>query len=386
MPVDAADFMDEYAENGPWRDQPRIDLKGHADGYLLANNMMQDIGPNHLAGNPYKLDTMMLYVTNPIWTAPNGQVWEEAMKDVFIIDTSPFPSESAMYADLILPDHTYLERMQDAPTYPFEGWPMTQLRMPAVEPIHDTKYFGDTLIDIGKRMNGPMGEYYRALESSENVIRHLAKGFETDPGDNGVFYEWDGQGWNREMSPEEVKDTLLKTPSGKFEIRSGLLEANADWIAEKTGRDPRTLMFPIWEEPEHPGGGDLYLVTPKVALHAEGRGANMPIAIAHLQPVMGGRTTVYMEINPVTARERGIADGDLVRVSSDVGEIEAYCRYFEGVRPDTLVLPMEHGHWAYGRWAKNRGPGHSGEVTVNQTDRITGQANYYTTKVRVERA
>jgi thiosulfate reductase / polysulfide reductase chain A len=66
--------------------------------------------------------------------------------------------------------------------------------------------------------------------------------------------------------------------------------------------------------------------------------------------------------------------------------IEAYCRYFEGVRPDTLVLPMEHGHWAHGRWARNRGPGHSGEVTVNQSDRLTGQCNYYTTKVAVERA
>jgi anaerobic selenocysteine-containing dehydrogenase len=411
MPVDAADYMDDYAQNGPWRQQPRIDLKGHADGYLLANNMMQDIGPNHLAGNPYKLDTMMTYLTNPIWTAPNGQVWEEAMKDVFIIETSPFPSETAMYADIILPDHTYLERMQDAPTYPFEGWPMTQLRMPAVTPIHDTKYFGDTLIEIGKRMNGPMGDYYRALDNTENVIRHLAKGFETNPGDNGVnsfeswaekgvwykkpyhwrqengvFREWDGQGWTREMSPEEVKEKLFKTASGKFEIRSGMLAANAQWIAEKTGRDPRNLMFPIWEEPQHPGGGDLFLVSPKVALHAEGRGGNMPIAIAQLQPVMGGRNTVYMEINPVTARERGIGDGDLVRIKSDVGVIEAYCRYFEGVRPDTLVLPMEHGHWAHGRWAKNRGPGHSGEVTVNQSDRITGQCNYYTTKVAVERA
>jgi thiosulfate reductase / polysulfide reductase chain A len=73
-------------------------------------------------------------------------------------------------------------------------------------------------------------------------------------------------------------------------------------------------------------------------------------------------------------------------VTSDVGVIEAYCRYFEGTRPDTLVLPMEHGHWAHGRWARNRGPGHSGEVTVNQSDRLTGQCNYYTTKVAVERA
>jgi thiosulfate reductase / polysulfide reductase chain A len=256
-----------------------------------------------------------------------------------------------------------------------------------------------------------MGEYYKALGSNENVIRHLAKGFESDPGDNGVdgfeswaekgvwykkpylwqqrdgvFYEWDGNAYSREMSPDEVKATLLKTPSGKFEIRSGVLAANAEWIAAKTGRDRRNLMFPIWEEPNHPGGGDLYLVSPKVALHAEGRGGNLPIAIAQLQPVMGGRKTVYLEINPVTARDRGISDGDRVRIRSDVGTIEAYCRYFEGVRPDTLVLPMEHGHWAHGRWAKDRGPGHSGEVTVNQSDRLSGQCNYYTTKVAVERA
>ena len=411
MPVSANDYMDDWARNGAWKQQPRIDLKGHADGYLLANNMMQEVGPNHLAGRPYKLDTVMFYLTNPIWTAPNGQVWEEALKDVFVIETSPFPSETAMYADLVLPDHTYLERYQDAPTYPFEGYPLAQLRVPAVEPLYDTKYYGDTLIEIGKRIKGPMGEYYKALGNTENVLRHLAKGFATNPGDNGVtdfeswvekgvwykkpylwqqrngeFFEWDGRAYARPMSEADVKAKLLRTPSGKFEIRSGVLEANAAWIAEKTGRDPTKLMFPIWEEPKHPGGGDLYLVTPKVALHAEGRGGNIPIAIAHLQPVLGGRRTVYLEINPATARARGIRDGDKVKLTSSVGTIEAYCKYFEGTRPDTLVLPMEQGHWAHGRWAKNRGPGHSGEVTVNTSDRVTGQCCYYTTKVRVERA
>jgi thiosulfate reductase/polysulfide reductase chain A len=153
------------------------------------------------------------------------------------------------------------------------------------------------------------------------------------------------------------------------------------WIAEKTGCDPAKLMFSISEEPQHPGGGDLFLVTPKVAMHAEGRSANMPIAIARMRPVMGGRRTVYMEINPVTARERNIRDGDRIRVTSDVGSIQAICKYFEGTRLDTLVMPMEHGHWA-----KGRGPGHNGEVTINQSDRITGQCNYYTTKVRVARA
>jgi anaerobic selenocysteine-containing dehydrogenase len=46
----------------------------------------------------------MFYLTNPIWTAPNGQVWDEALKDVFVIDTSPFPSETGKFADLIVLD------------------------------------------------------------------------------------------------------------------------------------------------------------------------------------------------------------------------------------------------------------------------------------------
>jgi anaerobic selenocysteine-containing dehydrogenase len=411
LPVQAEDYMDDYAKNGPWKAMPRIDLKGHEDGYLLANNMMQEVGPNSLAGKPYKLDTIMFYQNNAVWTAPNGQVWEEALKELFVIDTSPFPGETAMMADLVLPDHTYLERLQDAPTYSFEGWPMTQLRVPAVKPLYDTKYFGDTLIEIGKRIKGPMGEYYKALKDTENVLRHLAKGFESNPGDNGVndfeswkekgvwykkpylwqqrngeFYEWDGTDYAKKMTPEEVKAKLLKTPSGKFEFRSGWLESHADWIAAKTGRDKTKLMFPHWEEPQHPGGGDLYMVTPKVALHAEGRGANIPVAISLLQPVMGGRDRVYIEIHPETAKQRGIRDGDRVRIKSSVGTIEGYCRYFEGVRPDTLVFPMEHGHWAMGRWAKGRSPGHCGDVTVNQSDRISGQCNYYSTKVTIEKA
>lgn len=411
MPVNADDYMDDWAKAGDWKKMPRIDLKGHEDGYLMANNMLQEVGPNSLKGNPYKLDTVMFYLTNPVFTAPNGKEWEEALKELFVIDTSPFPGETAMMADLILPDHTYLERMQDAPTYPFQGWPLAQLRVPAVKPLYDTKYYGDMLIELGKRIKGPMGDYYKALNNTENVIRHLAKGFEKDPGDNGVnsfeswvekgvwykkpyiyqqrqgeFYEWDGKGYNKPLNADAVKEKLFKTASGKFEIRSSAMEAKADWIAAKTGRDPAKLMFPQWEEPKHPGGGDLYMVTPKVALHAEGRGANIPHAIALLQPTMGGRNTVYIEIHPETAKKRGIKDGEKVKVKSDLGHIEGFVRYFEGVRPDTLVFPMEHGHWAHGRWAKNRMPGHGGEITVNQSDRITGQCNYYTTKVSIERA
>ncbi|MCG5540365.1 MULTISPECIES: molybdopterin-dependent oxidoreductase [unclassified Halorhodospira] len=415
-PAEPDDYMDDYAERMQERfdngEIPRIDKLG-TDHWPLARNMMQEVGPNHAAGDPYKLDTILFYLNNPIWTAPDSTAWEEALKDVFIIDTSPFPGETAQYADLILPDHTYLERLQDAPTYPFEGYPMTALRTPAVEPLYDTKVFGDILIEIGKRLDGPAGEYWQQVGDTENLLRHLAEGFKDEPGDNGVtdfeswkekgvwykkpyhwkqergvFYEWvaeDGD-YTREMSAEEVREKLMPTPSGRFEFFSEKLQEHADFVASEFGIDTERAGLIQWVDPDHPGGGDLYFSTPKTALHAEGRGANIPHAIAHVQPVMGGRTTVYLEIHPRTAHERGITSGDKVRIISDVGEIEAYARLFEGTRPDTVCLPMEHGHWAQGRWAEGRKPGHSGEVTVNQSDRISGLASYYTTKVRVERA
>lgn len=411
MPVSADDYMDDWAKNGAWKGKPRIDM-AKTDRWPTAGTMMQEAGPNHLKGDPYKLDTAMFYLTNPIFTAPNGQVWEEAMKDVFVIDTSPYGAETAMYADIIVPDHTYLERLQDAPTYPFEGWPMAQLRVPAVKPVHDTKVYGDILIEIGKRMKGPMADYYKAIDSTENVLRHLAKGFEKDPGDNGVnsfeswkekgvwykkpyhwrqwrgdFYEWDGKGYNKKMSADEVKAKLLKTPSGKFEFKSAFIEKHADNFSQKLGIPAERIGLIQWVPPKHTGGGDLHFVTPKTAMHAEGRGANLPHAIAYQQPMHGGNRTVYLEIHPDTARKRGIKNGDKVKIKSSVGSIEAYCKYFEGTRPDTVVMPFEHGHWStLTRWTQNRGSGHSGHLTENVSDPISGLACYYTGTVTVERA
>ncbi|ANB03234.1 molybdopterin-dependent oxidoreductase [Ectothiorhodospira sp. BSL-9] len=422
LPVNADDFMDDHARQMQERIRDgeivRIDKAG-TEAWPMTSHMMQEVAGHHLAGDPYKLDTAMFFYTNPIWTAPDPKLWEEALKDVFIIDTSPFPGETAMYADLILPEHTYLERLQDSPTYPFEGWPMAALRVPAVDPIHDTRHFGDMLIEIGKRINGPMGDYYRELDSVENLLRHRAAGFADDPGDNGVndfeswkekgvwykkpyhwrqfrgeFYAWDGEDYTQRMSPEEVKEKLIKTPSGKFEFVSGFLENHAAYIHREMGIPEERVSLIQWVEARHTGEGKLHFVTPKVPLHAEGRSANIPQAISYIQPMAGGRGTVFLEIHPQTARDHGIRNGDRVRLTAQVrGEsqsILAVARFVAGNRPDTLVLPMEYGHWAQGRWATGQGrdrlPGHSGEITENQSDPISGLACYYTATVNIERA
>lgn len=409
LPVKADDYLDDAAKAAAERKMPRFDRVGTKQ-WPFAANMIQGIAEYQLEGKPYKLDTLMLYLTNPIYSTPDCTKWEKALADVFLIGTSPFPDETSVFADLIVPDTTYLERLQDCPTYPWQGFPVTSLRVPAVKSLHDCKTFGDTLIEVGKRMKGPMGEYYKKLESVENVIKHLAKGFEKVPGDNGVnsyeswvekgvwykkpylyrqingdFFEWDGADYRKPMSDADVKAKLLKTPSGKFELKSSYLAKYADYVTEKLGVPKEKVPFPQWVAPKHTGGGDLYFVTPKTPMHAEGRSANIPQAISIYQPVSGGRNEMFLEMHPTAAKERGIRNGDRVKITSELGSIESRVHITPAARPDTVVLPYGFGHWAQGRWAKGRGANVS-EIIPNVSDPISGLTSNYSVKVRVAKA
>lgn len=411
LPVNHEDFMDTYAKD-PVRKKPRLDLT-KTEKWPLAKNMMQEIGINMLAGDPYKMDTLMFYMTGPIFSGPDCTKWEDALREVFVIDTSPYPGETHKFADLILPDNTYLERLQIADTYPFEGYPISMIRVPAVKPLYDTRTFGDTVIEIGKRIKGPTSEYYQKIGNTENIIKWMCEGFKDKPGDNGVvdfetfkqkgvwyrkpyvylqekgvFYEWDGKGYNKVLTPEEVKVNIMPTPSGKFEIKVSELEHHADYVHKRLGIAPEKAPFPQWIEPRHGGDGDLHFISPKLAGQAEGRSSNLAHVTALIQPVQGGKHDVFLEIHPDAAAKRGIQDGDRVRIKNKIGAIEVLARVTQNTRPDTVVLPMIHGHWAQGRWAeaKNRLPtGSTNEITENLSEPLSGLACYHSGKVSVEK-
>ncbi len=411
LPINHEDYMDDYAKS-PDRKKPRIDMAG-TKKWPMAKNMMQEIAINQLKGEPYKLDTAMIYMTGAIFSGPDCTKWEDAWREVFVIDTSPFPGETHKFADLILPDNTYLERWQIADTYPHEGYPISMIRTPAIKPIYDTKTFGDVVIEIGKRIKGPTSEYYKKIDNTLNIIKWMCEGFKDKPGDNGVvdfetfkqkgvwyrkpyaylqkdgvFYEWDGKGYNTVLSAEEVKAKVMPTPTGKFEIKVTELEHHADYVQEKFGLPPERAPFPQWVEPKHGGGGDLHFISPKLAGQAEGRSSNLPHVSALIQPTQGGKHDVFLEIHPDTAAKRGIKDGDIVRLKNKIGEIRVRARVTHTTRPDTVVLPMIHGHWGQGRWAeaKDRLPsGSTNEITENLSEPLSGLVCYHSGLVSVER-
>jgi len=213
------------------------------------------------------------------------------------------------------------------------------------------------------------------------------------------------------------------TPSGRFEFYSQLLHDKLEHLAEEeakkvqdpppptlieqkledileglrlTARGDRVFM-PHFEPPRYVGEETvfpLHLITYKLMVHAEGRGANVPLLREVMPPHQRGLTNwdTWAEIHPSTAARYGIADGSYMWVESPVKDaqgslrrIRVRARVYEGSSPDTISIPFELGHTAYGRWAKGAGQ-NPNAILANQYDLLGGLAAFSMTRVRVSPA
>ena len=108
--------QDDIAKAG--LNKPRIDYAG-TKKYPLAGKVYQGIPEFATGQGPYKAKALLMYYTNPLFSTPDVNRMYEAFKQIpFIVNFTPYLSESAQHSDIILPDRTYLERWQDDPIYP----------------------------------------------------------------------------------------------------------------------------------------------------------------------------------------------------------------------------------------------------------------------------
>ena len=155
-----------YCEDGT---PARIDKAFTWDNPMSAHGLMHMVIPNAHAGDPYRVDTLFLYMANMAWNSSMGtrRVIEmltdtdEAGDYVIprIIYSDAYSSEMVAYADLILPDTTYLERhdcisLLDRPICEAEA-AADAIRWPVVEPDRDVRGFQSVLVDLGARLGLP---------------------------------------------------------------------------------------------------------------------------------------------------------------------------------------------------------------------------------------
>jgi molybdopterin-containing oxidoreductase family iron-sulfur binding subunit len=91
-----------------------------------------------------------------------------------------------------------------------------------------------------------------------------------------------------------------------------------------------------------------------MAMH-DGRGAKLPWMQELPEPMTSIVYGSWVEINPATAARLNIRDGDLLRVTSEHGSIEAPAVIFAAIMPDVIAMPLGQGHDSFGRYASHRG-------------------------------
>lgn len=348
----------------------RLDRLGTSQYPLAAVPIQQQILPSIAERDPYPADTVMLYHSSPAYAMPDPKKQMNILKNPdkvpFIISVDPFMGESTTFADIVLPEGTYLERY-DAVSWPYslQFTPYVFLRKPVVPPQLESRMVKDILRELAHRIGGGMEQYFAddAVAYHRKEIEGITNGPSWDEiVKNGVWVA------PAKRETQRFRKNGFFTPSGKIELYSKRMD--------DAGFPPFPTYVPVaTHDAERRQQYPFCLITYKVAMHNQSRTANVPFLVE----VMDRN---YAEINPKSAASLGIRDGDEVYVESEIGRIEGVARLTNEIRQDTIAISHHFGHWEYGRVAKGRGISPNPIVACND-DGIGAPAAFNSTLVRV---
>ena len=289
----------------------------------VANAMVDASHPDNQSDK--KIKGWIIVGTNLINTMPNTNRTIEAIKNqdlVVVVDTMPM--EITGWADVILPECTYLERYDDLRVSP-ERKPTIALRVPAVKP----KYLSKPASWIARRLALKLGlqGYFQYKDFGEvldwqlkqmgsSLVEMKKKGVEVFPRPESELYLPEGE------------PVQLKTTSGKIELYSQLLEEN--------GFDPLPKYTPHPEAPE----GFFRLNYGRAPMHTFTRTANNP----NLSEIMGENR---LWVNPGVAEIHGLKMGQKIWLENQDGVISDFAikvRVTERIGPDSVYMVHGFGH------------------------------------------
>jgi anaerobic selenocysteine-containing dehydrogenase len=386
---------DAIAEAG--REEERVDGVGTV--FPVAHTAYQAVAERVTDG--YPLEALFLYDANPVYETPSGAKFIHAFEQIpFIVSFATFMDESAQYADLLLPEPTFMERWQDDFMEGL-GYPGVALRQPVVEPLHDTMNTGDFLLKVAQEMGGPVAEAM-PWESYQTLLQDRLQNIGTDwqtLTDMGVWltqgYRYARRGSERWIAEVVGPDRQNAPRDGRFDFYSRELECligemSAEELAARgISATGDAVYLPHYEPPTDLGDEAsfpfLLNVVTLMSLGPYSYNANMP----SLQEISGMTVNKtwdsWLEMNPERATAQGLSDGTRVWVESPLGKIQTTLKMVPGLRPDVVNLPHNQGHTAVGRWAKDRGV--SGLTIMNPaSEPLSGLAAFTNTRVKVYQA
>lgn len=330
----------------PWR-YPLVPLK---------LGIFQVLRDAILSGEPYQARGWFISRQNPVLTIPERAKTIEAMGKLdCIIAVDLILNDSAWYADIVLPEASYLERYD--PLMALEG--KVFIRQPVIEPQGE----GRSALWIYKQLGERLGlQDYFQYENEQHYLRQqLAPvGVDLELLKVRGFAE-------PAIAAERSEEIRFNTPSGMIEVYSETL-GNA-------GFSP----WPAWEEPLAPGPKEFYLLSGKVGQHTQSATQNNLFLHQVEDPPQ-------LWLHSGAASERGIKNDDWVLVTSPVGQVRVRVWVTEGIRPDCVYMTMGYGHLSKGLTTAYGHGASDSDLHLTFTDPISGSQALSQTFVTVEKA
>jgi anaerobic selenocysteine-containing dehydrogenase len=363
---------DEIAKKG--KAKPILDLRG-TDKFPAAKVVTNQIPESLLENAPYPVEMAIGFNSNFNMLSPGTDRWDKALKKLpYYVHISPFVSEMALYADLILPSTTFLEEWGYDHSPPGSGFAEVKIKQPAVSPRGSARSIVDILFQMAKRLNGGVaGSFANMGDSAEGFVKFRT---ETLVSWNEFLKKGVGAGKDYEYKKYH---RIFQTPSKKFEFSSG----NLKHLLAKTkkGKEEGLDYLPHYNEAKFLGDKGKYpfiLLPYQPLMVIENGSQNYPWAQEIFLPMDGVGWETLVEINSETAKSLKLRDGQGVWVESPFQKIKAKVKFSEGVHPEVVALPSGQGHTSYGKWQKGIG--------VNPNEIIGVDYAFFNTRVRIYKA
>lgn len=318
-----------------------------------------------------QVDTVLVHGTDPVHGLPGALRFPDALKNApFVASFSSFWDDTTLMADLVLPTNLPLEDWGDDVADPAPGFQVVTLQQPVVRPFYDSIGFGDVVLRLGQEVGGPVAAAL-PWDTFKDVLRDAARGLQ-----------------------QQRRGSVQEPDFERFWIR--FLQSGGWWDEATAGRttvDTANAGSAVQQlvsnlrRPEFAGEGDFpfSLVPFEHNTLGTGAGAHLPWLQATPDPITSAVWNTWVELNPRTARDLRVTEGDIVKVESPNGASIEVPVYVHPAAPPTVVaIPLGQGHARYGRWATQRGQNPMA-LLAPMMDRTTNSLAYGATRVRLSK-
>ena len=374
----------------------RIDHAFSWEHPLSAHGLMHTVITNATRGDPYRLDTLMIFMSNMAWNSTMNTVAVREMLNrrnadgeheiPFLVVCDAFQSETVAFADLVLPDTTYLERhdvmsMLDRPISEFDG-PADSVRVPVVAPTGECKPFQDVLVELASRLKLPAfttAEGGRKFKDYPDFVVN----YETQPG-IGFLMGWRGTDGDQHLrgapNPKQWEmyannDCVFQLPAARDDALHAQLEPRVPRLRQGQGLAPEERRRPARALQRHaadlsprragqdagppaaraPARADRDLLRPAAVLVPAARRRRRPTSRRYPLDAITQRPMAmyhswdsqnawlrqihshnYLHVNPTTARPPASPTAAGAGSRAEWGQVRCMLRYSEAVEPGTV--------------------------------------------------